>query len=85
MKRFVEEVQGEGLVKFMGERITLFCANYIYTGQLTGINNDYVMLQKAGIVYETGGFLEKDWKDMQRLPHDCYVMLQSIESFMVLK
>ena len=31
MKKLVEvtEVQGEGLEKLMGERVTLFCANYI--------------------------------------------------------
>lgn len=92
MKRLVnvmEEAQGEGLVKFIGERITLFCANYIYTGKLVAIINNgcfnCAILQEAGIVYETGAFLEKNWQDMQRLPHDCYVMLQSIESFMVLK
>lgn len=85
MKKIIEEVSGEGLEKLLGERITLFCANYIYTGKLIGINSNYVLLEDAGIVYETGSFSEKGWKDMQPLPHPCYIMLQSIESFMVLK
>lgn len=85
MKKLVEEVQGEGLMKLMGERVTFFCANYIYTGKLIGVNTDCVLLQDAGIVYETGAFTEKKWKDMQELPYNCYIMLQSIESFMVLK
>ena len=85
MKKIVEEVSGEGLEKLLGERVTFFCANYIYTGKLTGISNNCVLLEDAGIVYETGAFGEKSWKDNQLLPHPCYVMLQSIESFMVLK
>ena len=34
MKKIVQEVEGEGLVKLLGERVTLFCAKYIYTGTL---------------------------------------------------
>ena len=29
MKKIVNEVQGEGLEKLLGERVTLFCMNYI--------------------------------------------------------
>src|SRR3989442_11326366 len=38
----VEEVQGEGLVGLMGEQVTLFCLNYIYTGKLVGVNDSFV-------------------------------------------
>ena len=85
MKKIVEEVSGEGLEKLLGERITLFCANYIYTGKLLGINSTCVLLSEAGIVYETGELMSASWKDMQPLPHEWYVMLQSIESFGLLK
>ena len=85
MKKIVEEVSGEGLEKLLGERITLFCANYIYTGKLTGINETCVLLEDAGIVYETGPFTDKKWKDVQLLPREWYVMLHSIESFGLLK
>ena len=82
----VQEVEGEGLFALMGERITLFCLNYIYTGKLVGINDDCVKLEDAAIVYETGAFTDKTgWKDAQSLPKPIYVMRQSIESFMVLK
>ena len=27
MKKIVQEVEGEGLVKLLGERVTLFCMN----------------------------------------------------------
>ena len=85
MKKIANEVQGEGLEKLLGERVTLFCMNYIYTGTLTGVNETCVLLTDAGIVYETGPFDEKAWKDVQSLPHDWYVQTASIESFGKLK
>lgn len=84
MKKIVEET-GEGLVKLMGERVTFFGMNYIYTGKLTGVNETCVLLEDAAIVYETGAFSDKDWADAQPLPRPVYVMLSAIEAFMVLK
>ena len=81
----VQEVEGEGLVGLMGNRVTLFCLNYIYTGKLTGVNDTCVMLEDAAIVYETGEFTTKEWKDAQKLPKPVYVMLRCVESFMELK
>ena len=85
MKKLVEEVQGEGLVKLLGERVTLFCCRYIYTGKLVGVNDTCVLLEDAGIVYETGSLDSKDWSDKQDLPGDWYVQMCSIESFGLLK
>ena len=85
MKRLVEDVEGEGLVGLMGQRITLFCLNYIYTGTLVGVNESCVKLKDAAIVYATGAFGEKQWKDAQSLPHEMYVMLAAIESFGIVK
>lgn len=81
----VTEVEGEGLTALLGERITLFCLNYIYTGLLTGVNDTTVLLKDAVIVYETGELTSKDWKDAQKLPSDWYVQISSIESFGRLK
>ena len=81
----VEEVSGEGLVGLMGQTVTLYCLNYIYTGLLVGVNESYVKLEKAKIVYETGPFNEKEWKDAQALPGDWYVQLSAVESFGILK
>jgi len=87
MKRLVkvEEVSGEGLEGLMGRTVTLFCLNYFYTGCLVGVNAQFVKLENPSIVYETGAFDKKEWKDAQRLPHPCYVMLRCVESFMILK
>jgi hypothetical protein len=81
----VQEVEGDGLMAFMGERITLYCLNYIYTGLLIGVNDTCVVLKDAAIVYETGPLLEKDWKEAQGFPSDWYVQISSIESFGRLK
>ena len=85
MKKIVEEVSGEGLQKLLGERVTLFCLNYIYTGKLIGVNETCVLLTEAAIVYETGELNSKTWKDAQALPHDWYVQISAVESFGVLK
>ena len=85
MKKIVQEVNGEGLDKLLGERVTLFCLNYIYTGKLTGVNDTCVLLEDAGVVYETGEFSSKTWKDCQNLPNDWYVQRNCIEAFGVLK
>jgi len=85
MKKIVEEVNGEGLDKLLGERVTLFCMNYIYTGKLSGVNETCVLLTDAAIVYETGELTNDTWKDAQPLPEDWYVMTATIESFGILK
>lgn len=84
MKRLVEDTDA-GLLTLMGERITLFCANYIYTGKLAGVNDDFVLLEDAAIVYETGAFDTPEWKDVQQLPDNLYIMLGAVESFGVVK
>jgi hypothetical protein len=85
MRKIVEEVTGEGLEKLLGERVTLFCMNYIYTGKLVGVNATCVLLDDAAIVYETGAFTDKGWKDAQALPNQWYVQTSAIESFGVIR
>jgi hypothetical protein len=84
MKQLIE-VQNEGLEALIGQTVTLFCLNYIYTGKLIGVNSSFVKLQDAAIVYETGAFDTKEWKDAQKLPHDWYVQTAAVESFGILK
>ena len=81
----VEEVAGEGLIGLMGEQVTLFCLNYIYTGKLVGVNDSFIKLENAAIVYETGAFTDSKFKDAQPLPQDHYIMLSAVESFGLLK
>ncbi len=81
----IEEVENEGLAIMLGQVVTLFCVNYIYTGKLIGVNKTCIKLQNAKVVYETGPYTDKNWKDAQSLPNDWYVKRSSIESFGILK
>ena len=85
MKKIVQDVSGEGLEKLLGEKVTIFCMNYIYTGVLSGVNETCVLLTEAAVVYETGAFNDAGWKDAQKLPNEWYVQIGSIESFGKLK
>jgi hypothetical protein len=88
MKKLVKvvEVDGEGLDKLIGEKVTLLCSNYFYTGVLIGVNADDVMLEDPSIVYETGDWSGSDYSDVQKLPSkELYVRISHIESYGVLK
>lgn len=78
----VTEVAGEGIESLLGERVLIFCMNYIYTGILVGVNQTCVKLEKAKIAFETGDFSKPGYTDAQALPGDSwYVQVSSIESF----
>ena len=89
--KMITNVEGEGLESLLGQRVTLYCGVYIYTGDLVGVNDRCVKLSNAGIVYETGPYFDKDgkfvkdWLDYQKLPNDWYVSTQAIESIGILK
>lgn len=88
MKKLVEiqNVENEGLLKMLGKRVTFFCLNYIYVGELIGVNDSCVLLKNPAIVYETGAFTESKYKDEQSLNvEEFYLMKATIESFGVLK
>lgn len=84
MKKLVQvtEVENEGLIKLMGKRVTFFCLNYIYSGDLIGVNETCVLLENASIVYETGPFTDSKFKDEQKLNcKEYYLQKNCIESF----
>jgi hypothetical protein len=82
MKVLIESNEGEGLLSLMGKEVTFFCANYIYAGKLVGVNETCVKLENPKIVYETGAFSDKAWKDAQGLPNKFfYIQLSAVESF----
>ena len=81
MKRIVESEDMSGFEAVLGDKVTLYCQIYIYTGKLVGVNEDHLELDDAKIVYETGELAGGDWKDAQPLPTPHRVMLQSIESW----
>jgi hypothetical protein len=81
MKKIVEEIEGEGLEKLLGQKVLLMCANYFYTGTLIGVNDTCVLIKDASIVYETGPWTDKLYKDFQKISDEWYVQRSFIESF----
>lgn len=81
----IENVENEGFISLIGQRITVFCAVYIYTGDLVGVNDTCIKLENPAIVYETGAFDSKQWKDAQALPNTMYIQTAMVESFGVVK
>ena len=81
----VIEVEGEGFNAFLGKTITVFCAVYIYTGEVIGVNESFIKLKNPKIVFETGAFDTPTWKDAQALPNELYIQTAMVESFGIVK
>lgn len=78
----VQEIDGEGFDALLGERVLLMCAGYFYEGKLIGVNETFVKLDDAAIVYSTGQWSNKDYEDIQKLHQkEWYVSRGLIESF----
>ena len=84
MKKLIED-SNEGFEALIGEVITVWCVNYIYTGKLTAISDSTIKLESPKVVYETGPLLETEWENAQALPNCWYVQVAAIESFGILK
>lgn len=86
MKKLVIEDKNEGFMKLLGEVITVYCMNYIYSGKLTGVNDDCILLEGARIVYDTGAHDTKAWASAEAMPRgEWYIMKNAIESFGIFK
>lgn len=81
MKKLVTEVENEGFMALLGSPVLVFCMNYIYTGTLTGVNEDCILLEDPKIVYQTGAFTDSKFEDAQALPNSLYIQKNSVESF----
>jgi len=81
MKKIIEQVEGEGLEALLGEQVVLFCANYIYSGKLLGVNADDILLENPKVVYETGELTANSFTDAQPLPGNWYIRITFIESY----
>jgi len=86
MKKIVEITDGVGLDGLLGENVLLICSAYFYTGKLTGVNDSFVELENAAIVYETGPWNQQGYKDSQSLhAKTFFIQRAAIESFGVSK
>ena len=77
-----KEVKEEGFMALLGKNIEIFCGNYIYAGKLVGVNTTCVKLANPHLVYETGGFMDKKYKDAQNMGREFhYIATTLIESY----
>jgi len=65
----------------VGEIYCFQCARYIYHGEVSAVNSDYITLKNAGVVFDTGDYNATEADDAQKLPNGVKVLRQSIESF----
>ena len=77
----VVEVENEGFAGMLGQQVEIISNVYIYTGIVAGVNDAWVKLDKAAIVYETGSVSDTSYKDYQCMPTPLYVTFSSMESF----
>lgn len=77
----VVEVPNEGLNAFLNKTITVWCLDFIRHGTLVGINDTFIKLNDASIVYETGDLTKNTFKDAQKTSGPIYVMKQAICHF----
>ena len=80
-KNEIKDVENEGLIALIGKEVLIFCANYFYAGKLIGVNHSFIMLENGGIVYETGAFDSKGYKDFQLVNKTLYIQTAAIEAF----
>lgn len=84
MTKLVETIQvdNEGLLALLGQRVLLMCSNYFYLGKLIGVNTDCVLLEDAAIVYETGKWATPAYTNSETIgAKQWYVSRSAIESF----
>ncbi len=69
-----------------GEYVLLMCLNYNYYGRIAEINESFLTLDNAKLVYETGAWEQTSWEDAQELPSGVFnVMTSMIESWGMVK
>jgi hypothetical protein len=66
----VVEVETEGHVALLGKTVVVMTNVYFYTGTLEGVNDRNLKLGNPSIIYETGEWTSKKFKDVQKLPTD---------------
>lgn len=84
MKRIVNVIEssGDGLEKLLGECVQVWCVNYIYAGRLVGVNTNDIVLEEAGVVYQTGKLGGKSFEVFEPCGVDeLFIRTSAIESY----
>ena len=75
-----EVIEIDSLNDFIGKKLAFQCARYIYFGKIKKVNEVFIELEDALIVYDTGEWSNSKASDAQKSPKGkIYLMRQSIE------
>jgi hypothetical protein len=83
VKNDIKETAG-GWELLLNENVLILCVGYFYIGKLTGVNDEFVELTDAYVLYYAEDFSPAKWKkeNMDKLPGKVWnVQLESVESF----
>ena len=58
----------EDLQKFIGVELMFFLVDFVYTGTVSSVLSNSVVLTNAVIVYDTGSFADAGWARSEPLP-----------------
>ena len=83
IKDLIEEVESplKDLQGLKGKLYTFWCTRYIYHGVVKEVTKTFITLEDASVVYDTGDLSKTSAESIEKLPFDCNIMIQSIESF----
>ena len=84
MKQLIKviEIEGGSLETLLNQQVFLQCVRYIYAGVLVGVNETFVKIENPRVVYETGPWSSKEWKDAQSMGIPAlYIQRAAIEAF----
>jgi len=75
-----ETIEVDSINDFVGQKLAFQCARYIYFGKIKKVNEVFIELEDACIVYDTGEWSNSKASDIQKSPKGkIYLMRQSIE------
>lgn len=78
----VVEVEGDHLVGALGQKVLIFGVRYNYSGVMTEVNDKFLKLTEAVIVFDTGDFAAKNWAAAETpKSSEIYVNIAAIESW----
>ena len=78
----IVEVEGDHLVAAMGQKVLIFGVRYNYSGVMTEVNDKFLKLTEAVIVFDTGDFAAKNWAAAETpKSSEIYVNIAAIESW----
>jgi len=80
IKALLPEVKEiEDMADLVGQRLSFWCARYIYHGTVKKVTSDFVILEDAQVVFDTGSYDSKEPATAEKLPNNAYIMRGAIE------